>query len=110
LKTIDKNELIHAVKAIAEGKEYFTSDVTKALVHPEHKAPALNASPLLQTLSAREKEIVGLLTAGLSNKEIGEKLSISHRTADTHRTNIMKKLNVNNVAGVIRFAFENGLA
>ncbi len=110
LKTIDRNELLHAVKVIAEGKEYFTSDVTKALILPDRKPHPLNASPLLQTLSEREKEIVRLLATGLSNKEIGKKLSISHRTADTHRTNIMKKLGVKNVAGVIRFAFENGLA
>ena len=110
LKTIDKGELLKAVKDIAESKDYFTSDVTRALLKPETKSVPLNANPILKELSEREKEIISLIVEGFSNKEIGEKLFISHRTVDTHRTNIMKKLEVNNVAGVVRFAFQNGLA
>ncbi len=57
----------------------------------------------------REIEIIKLLADGFTNKEIGDKLFISHRTVDTHRTNIMKKVGVNNVAGLISFAIKNGL-
>ncbi len=110
LKTIEKKELVQAIHDIAEGKDYFTSDVTRALLKPQSKPAPLQASPVFRDLSEREKEIISLVAAGMSNKEIGEKLFISHRTVDTHRTNIMKKLEVNNVAGVIRFAFQNGLA
>ncbi|MFK7756621.1 MAG: response regulator [Flavobacteriales bacterium] len=110
LKTIDKSELIKAVEKIAQGKDYFTSDVTRALLKPEKNEAPLSFNPILNELSEREKEIISLIVEGFSNKEIGEKLFISHRTVDTHRTNIMKKIDVKNVAGVVRFAFQNGLA
>lgn len=111
LKTIVKSELEHALKTIATGGEYFPSDVTKALLQKQTvETTQTETSPLLQELSERECEIVTLIAAGFSTKEIGEKLFISHRTVDTHRTNIMRKLEVNNVAGLIRFAFKNGLA
>ena len=59
-------------------------------------------------LTEREIEILKLISEGLSNKEIGDKLFISHRTVDTHRTNLMKKLEVSNIAGLIRYAIKNG--
>ncbi len=62
----------------------------------------------IASLTEREIEILKFIADGLSNKEIGEKLFISHRTVDTHRTNLMKKLDVNNIAGLIRYALKNG--
>jgi two-component system response regulator NreC len=59
-------------------------------------------------LTEREIEIIKLIVEGLSNKEIADKLFISPRTVDTHRTNLMKKLEVNNVAGLVRYAIRNG--
>ncbi len=109
LKTISKEELILAIHQIAKGGEYFTSEVTKSLISDDAPTPTLALNPLLKELSEREKEIIIQIASGLSNKEIGEKLFISPRTVDTHRTNLMKKLGVNNVAGVVRFAFQNGL-
>ena len=66
-------------------------------------------NPLLdQNLTEREIEILKLIAQGMSNKEIGDQLFISHRTVDTHRTNLMKKLDVHNIAGLIRFAIRSG--
>ena len=62
----------------------------------------------IASLTEREIEILKCIADGLSNKEIGEQLFISHRTVDTHRTNLMKKLEVNNIAGLIRYALKNG--
>lgn len=64
---------------------------------------------IVESLTEREIEILKLISEGLSNKEIGDQLFISHRTVDTHRTNLMKKLNVHNIAGLIRFALKNKL-
>jgi two-component system response regulator NreC len=95
---------------VAQGKQYFSSDITATL--------ASNNNSTLQTiqngnfatgLTSREIEILQLIAQGHSNKEIGEKLFISHRTVDTHRTNLMKKLDINNIAGLIRFAIQKGL-
>lgn len=109
LKTIQKNELTHAIKTIAAGGDYFTSDVTKALLKKHSTHPDVTQSPLLKELTRREIEIINLVAQGLSNNEIGKKLFISPRTADTHRTNIMRKLDLHNVAEIVRFAFQNKL-
>jgi len=109
LKTIQKDELIHAIKIIANGGDYFPSDVTKALLKKEKINPNVTQSPLLADLSERELEIIKLIAGGLSNKEIADQLFISPRTVDTHRTNLMKKLDIHNIAGLVRFAFQNKL-
>ncbi len=64
---------------------------------------------MVNSLTDREIEILKLIAEGMSNKEIGDQLFISHRTVDTHRTNLMKKLDVQNIAGLIRFAINNNL-
>jgi len=109
LKTICKDELIHAIKTIASGGDYFPSDVTKALLKKKSILPDITQSPLLANLTQREIEIIRLVSQGFTNKEIAEELFISPRTADTHRTNIMRKLDLHNVAEIVRFAFQNKL-
>ncbi len=113
LKTIPSEELLLAIKNIYNGKEYFNSDVTKALISDDDSSSFnqfTKKSPLLSNLTTREKEIIKLISRGLTNNQIGEKLFISPRTVDSHRTNIMRKIEVNNVASLIRFAFQNGLS
>jgi two-component system response regulator NreC len=112
LKTIPSDELLLAIKNINAGKEYFNTDVTKALIaddKPNSFHQYSKKSPLLEDLTAREIEIIKYISQGLTNAKVGEKLFISPRTVDTHRTNIMKKLDIHNVASLIRFAFQNGL-
>jgi len=113
LKTTPSDELLIAVKSIYKGKEYFTSDVTKAILKNENTSsvftPLSQKSELVDLLTSRELEIIKYVTQGMTNSQIGEELYISPRTVDTHRTNIMKKIDVKNVASLIRFAFQNGL-
>lgn len=112
LKTIPSDELLLAIKSIHQGKEYFNTDVTKALISDDKPNSFLQykkKSPLLEQLTSREKEIIKYISQGLTNVQVGEKLFISPRTVDTHRTNIMRKIDVHNVASLIRFAFQNGL-
>jgi len=106
LKNSSKTELEMAIRQIQSGKKHFSSEVTMILLEEESPAE-VNAQ--LKQLTEREIEILKLISEGLSNKEIGDQLFISHRTVDTHRTNLMKKLDVHNVAGLIRFAIKNGL-
>jgi two-component system response regulator NreC len=113
LKTIPSDELLLAIKSIYNGKEYFTSDVTKALISDDNSTSFnqfIKKSPLLEELTSREKEIIKFISQGFTNTQTGEKLFISPRTVDTHRTNIMRKLDIHNVASLIRFAFQNGLS
>ena len=109
LKTIDKEELIYAIKTIAGGGEYFPADVTKTLLQKQPIVTDMEQNPLVAELTEREIEIIRLVSQGLSTKEIGDQLFISPRTADTHRTNIMRKLDLHNVAEIVRFAFQNKL-
>lgn len=108
-KNSDKDELIWAIKTVHQGGNYFTSKLTLNLINPDK---SLSQSELIDSkkalLTEREIEILKLIAEGLSNKEIGDQLFISHRTVDTHRTNLMKKLEVNNIAGLIRYAIKQG--
>lgn len=103
LKSCSQDELISAIRKVAGGQSYFSPDVTLSL---------LNSNTGIQQneiLTERETEILRLIAEGFSNKEIGSKLFISHRTVDTHRTNLMKKLDVGNIAGLISYAIKNGI-
>ncbi len=63
----------------------------------------------INKLTPRETEILKLIANGYSNTQIGKLLEISHRTVDTHRTNIRNKLNVSGLAGMIKYALKSGL-
>ncbi|MBU1367937.1 MAG: response regulator transcription factor [Bacteroidetes bacterium] len=108
-KNSEKEELIWAIKTVLNGRTYFTSKLTLNLIN-QSTSGNISDGPdkIIATLTEREIEILKWIADGLSNKEIGEKLFISHRTVDTHRTNLMKKLEVNNIAGLIRYALKNG--
>ena len=109
LKNSDQNELIEAISKVASGQQYFSPEVTMSLLNKETEIKSsFKANSIISDLTDREIEILKLIAQGYSNKEIGEKLFISHRTVDTHRTNLMKKINVSNIAGIITFAIKNG--
>lgn len=113
LKTIPSDELLFAIQKIHNGETYFNADVTQALLDNKpttYKNQNPLVSPLVNDLTQREKEIIQCICEGLSNPEIGEKLFISPKTVDTHRTNIMRKLQVRNVVSLVRFALRNNLA
>lgn len=107
LKSCSQDELLTAIRKVAGGQSYFSQDVTLSLLGAKSRERAIN-EPRNEILTERETEILKLIVAGFSNKEVGEKLFISHRTVDTHRTNLMKKLNVSNIAGLISFAIKHG--
>lgn len=111
LKTIPAEELQIAINNIHNGKDYFNSEITKALItgKTENHIPYIKKSAVTEELTERETEIIKLLAEGMTNKQIGEALFISPRTVDSHRTNLMKKLDLHNVASLIRFAFKNGI-
>ncbi|MDW3190715.1 MAG: response regulator transcription factor [Cytophagales bacterium] len=109
-KSSDPQDLIYGVQKIAAGKRYYDSEVTENIVlESTFSEPNKESALLLALLSDREKEILRMIAEGHSSAEIGEKLFISARTAETHRSNIIKKIQVKNVAGLIRFAIKSGL-
>ncbi|MCB0772314.1 MAG: response regulator transcription factor [Flavobacteriales bacterium] len=107
LKTCEQHELLQAIRAAIEGDRRHIAALAEAM----QRAPVVRATAAgpLESLSPREAEVLKALAEGLSNKEIGEQLFISPRTVDTHRTNLMKKLGVHNLAGLVRLAISAGL-
>jgi DNA-binding NarL/FixJ family response regulator len=108
LKSTSQDELISAIKKVSDGNKYFSTEVTLSLLNGSQSNSQLPKQQA-EILTTREEEILKLIAEGYSNKEIGTRLFISHRTVDTHRTNLMKKLNTSNIAGLISYAIKSGL-
>ncbi len=104
-KNSSLNTLSEAIEKVANGETYFSSEVANILLN-KSQTPH---NQLLNSLSEREIEILKLVTEGFSSTEIGEKLFISPRTVDSHRNNLIQKLQVNGIAGLVRFAMQNKL-
>lgn len=104
LKSAGKEEIIEAIEKVHSGEKYFSSEVTAALLSASgNKQAAITSSELTR----REKEILGLIASGMTNPEIADKLCLSTDTIKTHRKNMMRKLDVNNTAGLVKYALEN---
>jgi DNA-binding NarL/FixJ family response regulator len=104
--------LVDAVKALSLHKPFFTAKVSEILFSNIVNLTDANGGDDTapgQSLSARERQIVQLLAGGKSNKEVADALKISVRTAESHRANILRKLNVDSVAGLVRYAIRNHL-
>jgi DNA-binding NarL/FixJ family response regulator len=110
LKNVSKNELFEAIRKVNSGKIYICDLATNSLLEKEKlETRTAQLGNIVEELTNREIEILKLIAEGYSNTEIGDMLYISHRTVDTHRTNIMRKLNVKNIAGLIKYALQSGL-
>jgi DNA-binding NarL/FixJ family response regulator len=105
LKSDAGGALVNAIQSLADQKPYFTSKIS-ALVLKGYLNPRTRE---ISTLTPREREVVQMVAEGKSTKEVAEKLKISAKTADTHRTNVMRKLKLHSVSELVRFAIRNKL-
>jgi DNA-binding NarL/FixJ family response regulator len=110
LKT-DTNECIQsALRALAAHKSYFTARVGEVLFAKFlHGKENVSTGPEPGRLTFREREVVQLLAEGQSNKEVAATLGISVKTAETHRSTIMKKLSLDGLAALVRYAIRNNI-
>lgn len=104
LKNSSKEELIEAIHAVHGGHIFFSGETGEAL-----QAYQKSSKVELPVLSSREKEILGLIAEGFTNPQIAEKIFLSSFTVDSHRKNLLAKLNVKNTASLIRLAVERNL-
>ena len=104
-KSVDK-ELFDAINIVSSGEQYFYR-FSKISQGAGSSSPASVIS--YESLSIREKEILRLLAGGMTNKDISESLCISINTVETHRKNIMKKLNLHNLSDIIKYTMVHGL-
>jgi DNA-binding NarL/FixJ family response regulator len=103
LKTDAGEFLVAALQALSQHKPYFTPKIS-AVVLQGYLHPKPHETPVL---TPREREIIQLIAEGKATKEVAELLGISVKTADTHRTNLMRKLDLHSAADVVRYAIRN---
>lgn len=113
LKNTGKQDLIDAIITVYQGKKFYSNDVALTMMDAKTKQEYVDKiddeKKLNANLSKREIEILKLIAQQFTTPEIAEKLFISSYTVETHRKNLIRKLNVKNVAGLVRIAIENKL-
>jgi DNA-binding NarL/FixJ family response regulator len=110
VKDTEPADLLRAVRAAAAGDALLSPSVTRRLVEEfATRAKPASLSPELNLLTEREREVMGLVAAGLSNDQIAERLYVSPATAKTHVSRAMIKLNARDRAQLVVFAYETGL-
>jgi DNA-binding NarL/FixJ family response regulator len=107
LKSDSDTDLIHAVEALSRHKPFFTARVTEIFLANRGSRITDPAESMRRRLTMREREILQLLAEGKTTKEVASALGIATKTSDTHRTNIMRKLDVHSVADLVRYAIRN---
>jgi two-component system response regulator NreC len=107
LKQAAESELINAIQAIAHGGLYIDPFITRPLLQQQSQDPPLTTFP--ESITPREVEVLKLIARGYTNRQIAEKLYISVRTVESHRENIMDKLDLTSRVELVRYAHMHGL-
>jgi DNA-binding NarL/FixJ family response regulator len=111
LKTDAARDLVAAVEALRRGKTYFTPKVAAMVLdgYLRRENGTAPEPPARSRLTAREREVVQLLAEGKSSKEVAVVLGLSVKTAETHRSNIMRKLELHSVSDLVLYAVRNNI-
>lgn len=111
LKNSRKEEFIEAIFSVSKGVKYFSKKISNLLLNNLLETNAIEKSTVRTkiTLTKREREITQKIAEEMSNQQIAEQLNISLRTVETHRRNIMQKLNVKNAVSLVRYAVQHNL-
>mgnify|MGYP000853323662 CR=1 FL=1 len=109
LKECSIDEFIRGIKAVSDGQVYLTPKVAAIVLEDYLALKKSNTQAAEHKLTSREVQVLKLLVKGEHTKAIASKLSISKSTVDTHRRNIMEKLNCSNIADLTRYALREGL-
>jgi two-component system, NarL family, response regulator NreC len=110
LKDATDEDLLPAVRSVAAGKPFFSPAVTALLVEDYvRRMQSLGVTDSYHLLTDREKEVLQLLAEGRSNKEVATLLDLGLSTVETHRANLMQKLNLHNTAEIVLYAVRKGI-
>lgn len=110
LKDDTSDELINAINIITNGKTYLSPSICSEVVMGYLADPYKEQiSSTIDLLTTREREVTKLIAEGYRNKDVAEYLSISLKTVEKHRSNMMKKLNLHNTSSITTYAIKNGL-
>jgi DNA-binding NarL/FixJ family response regulator len=108
LKGSESAEITHALKEVLAGRRFLSATLSEWAINALMAKPADDSDPL-HSLTQRERTVLQLAAEGHSNGEIAEQLFISPRTAETHRTNLLRKLGLQSQTDLVRFAIRKGL-
>ena len=108
-KNFKSDQLLEAIRTVAKGEKYIKGSVSEVFIasYFNNKKTEETISKIKQSLTAREIEILKLITDGLSNQEIADKIFISVRTVEAHKHNIMSKLEIYNTAELVKYAIKS---
>ncbi len=109
LKDSSSAELVQAIQTVRAGRRYLSPPLSQNAIDAYVKRAKGTEGDLYETLTTREREVLHLAAEGLGNSTIGERLGISHRTAETHRAHLMEKLRLRNTADLVVYALRRGL-
>src|ERR1700723_3551247 len=109
LKSDAGRDLVTAIDAVQHNRTFFTSQVTEIVVDGYLNPDRKDEPPLKNRLTPRERQVVQLLAEGKTSKEVAVSLNLSVKTAETHRTNIMRKLGLHSVADLTLYALRHGI-
>ena len=117
LKDAPNKVFLNAIRSVAAGKFFYSGDLTDVLLNeyralqsqPIHSDNNISATTKQRRLTERELEILGQIATGVSNKDLALKYGVSTRTIETHRLNIMRKMQVNQIEAAIDLALKQGL-
>lgn len=109
LKECPFDELVHAVRVVYRKKTYLSPDIASTLVNDFRLLSKNQSNSKMPALSAREREVLQLIAEGHPTKQIAANLNVSVKTIETHRAQIMKKLNTSSLAELIKYAIRIGL-
>lgn len=105
LKNQESSDLVHAIRQVSRGEIYLSPSISRIVA----EAFLSKTAPLPDPLTSRERQVLQLIVEAKSSKEIAALLGISIKTAETHRTRLMQKLDIHDVASLVRYAIRHGL-
>jgi DNA-binding NarL/FixJ family response regulator len=108
-KSAAADELQVAIETVARGEIYISGEVSRTTLLEFSKAPPAEDAHPITSLTPRQREILKLVAEGLSTKAIGQSLNISVKTVESHRAQLMDRLDIHDVASLVRYAIKMGL-
>ena len=109
LKESSSNDLVYAIREALAGRYYLSPPLSERSIVTYLEKARAGASSIYEALTRREREVLKLIAEGYSSPEIAERLVLSPRTVETHRANIMRKLELRSTADLIRYAIRHGI-
>ena len=110
IKKTAPKELVTAIHAVYRGDSYLSPSISNVIIEGYlHQAAATASEDSYEKLTDRERQVLQMITEGVSNREIAERLHLSIKTVNNHRMNLMDKLNIHNTAKLVKYAIRKGV-